>query len=405
MSNFVPAEWTFDRIDTLLARRIRDFGSFSTTKLITFLDSGIPFIKSESVKQGTINFKSVSYIAKDVHEALDKSYVNPGDILFTKIGAIGRAALYKGELGVCNSNAATAKITIDGKKANSQFVTYQLVSERVSREFEKSIVSTPPRINLGDINAMKIELPPLPEQKKIAAILTSVDEVIEKTQAQIDKLKDLKTGMMQELLTRGVGVDGKPHTEFKDSPVGRIPKGWEVKPLADVVERVIDCEHKTAPYVEKSEYMVVRTSNVRNGELVLEDMKFTHSAGFKEWTKRAVPSSGDVLFTREAPAGESCLVPSHYKVCMGQRMVLLRPSNDVIDADFFSMFLTSEMAKKRIFEMSIGTTVSRINIEDIKKIPCVLPPKTEQKKIAEAITSVQGLLQKKQQKTGCYQKH
>lgn len=63
---------------------------------------------------------------------------------------------------------------------------------------------------------------PLPEQQKIAAILSTVDDVIEKTRAQIDKLKDLKTGMMQELLTKGIG-----HTEFKDSPVGRIPVGWE----------------------------------------------------------------------------------------------------------------------------------------------------------------------------------
>ena len=64
------------------------------------------------------------------------------------------------------------------------------------------------------------------EQQKIASILTSVDEVIEKTEAQISKLQDLKKGMMQELLTKGIG-----HTEFKDSPVGRIPKGWEVVKL------------------------------------------------------------------------------------------------------------------------------------------------------------------------------
>lgn len=84
-----------------------------------------------------------------------------------------------------------------------------------------------PHISNGDIKNFRFPFPPLQEQQKIAAILTSVDEVIEKTQAQINKLKDLKTGMMQELLTRGVGVDGKPHTEFKDSPVGRIPKGWD----------------------------------------------------------------------------------------------------------------------------------------------------------------------------------
>ena len=73
---------------------------------------------------------------------------------------------------------------------------------------------------------------PVAEQQKIATILSSVDDVIEKTRAQIDKLKDLKTGMMQELLTKGIG-----HTEFKDSPVGRIPSAWTAKLLDSVAKR------------------------------------------------------------------------------------------------------------------------------------------------------------------------
>ena len=117
MSNSVPDGWKFERIENLTLCLIRDFGSFSTTKLIEFLDKGVPFIKSESVKQGTIDLNNVSFISEEVHQLLDKSYVNPGDILFTKIGAIGRAALYGGELGICNSNAATAKITINKKKS------------------------------------------------------------------------------------------------------------------------------------------------------------------------------------------------------------------------------------------------------------------------------------------------
>jgi type I restriction enzyme S subunit len=236
-------------------------------------------------------------------------------------------------------------------------------------------------------------IPPVNEQQKIAAILTSVDEVIEKTQAQIDKLKDLKTGMMQELLTKGIG-----HTEFKYSPVGSIPVGWDVLPLDDIIDRVIDCEHKTAPYVDKSEFLVIRTSNVRNGELVLDGMKYTTESGFKEWTKRTIPVVGDVLFTREAPAGESCMVPKGLKVCMGQRMVLLRPKKESVDPDFFSLYLSSEFAALAIYERSIGTTVSRINIEDIKRIPCILPPLKEQQYIAKAIQSCQSFISSKESK-------
>jgi type I restriction enzyme S subunit len=101
-------------------------------------------------------------------------------------------------------------------------LSYRSVTDSISG-------SAQPQITGSNLKQISFPMPPLPEQQKIAAILTAVDEVIEKTQAQIDKLKDLKTAMMQELLTKGIG-----HVEFKDSPVGRIPVGWEVKTLGHI---------------------------------------------------------------------------------------------------------------------------------------------------------------------------
>ncbi|EPR4991075.1 restriction endonuclease subunit S [Vibrio navarrensis] len=160
----------------------------------------------------------------------------------------------------------------------------------------------------------------------------------------------------------------------------------EAKEIATLCT-VVDCEHKTAPYVEKSDYLVVRTSNVRNGQLFMEDMKYTTVDGYNEWTQRAVPAYGDVLFTREAPAGESCLVPHDKKVCMGQRMVMLRPNKDVTDPIFLSLILNTERTKTDISRLSIGSTVSRINIADIKKLKVASPPLPEQRKIAQILST------------------
>lgn len=151
--------------------------------------------------------------------------------------------------------------------------------------------------------------------------------------------------------------------------------------------RVIDCEHKTAPYIDHSDYLVVRTSNVRNGQLLMEDMKYTTQAGFEEWSQRATPEYGDVLFTREAPAGESCLVPKDKKICMGQRMVLLRPNRKKVDPLFLSLILATEKCKFDILRLSIGSTVSRINISDIKKLRVAAPPLLEQTKIAKILSA------------------
>lgn len=150
---------------------------------------------------------------------------------------------------------------------------------------------------------------------------------------------------------------------------------------------IIDCEHKTAPYVDKSEFLVVRTSNVRNGQLVLDDIKYTTIHGYEEWTQRAIPEYGDVFFTREAPAGESCLVPAGLQLCMGQRMVMLRPNRNKVDPIYLSLVLATEKSKFDILRLSIGSTVSRINIADIKKLKVATPPLPEQNKIAKIITS------------------
>jgi len=112
------------------------------------------------------------------------------------------------------------------KEAEPKWFYYSLNSFDLSQYNEASGV---PSLGRDTLNAIPLPTPPLPEQQKIAAILSSVDDVIEKTRAQIDKLKDLKIGMMQELLTKGIG-----HTEFKDSPVGRIPKEWNVSIQGEV---------------------------------------------------------------------------------------------------------------------------------------------------------------------------
>lgn len=111
------------------------------------------------------------------------------------------------------------------------FLNFLMCSEHIRLEMKRyGRGTTVKMLDMRDIGKISLSIPPLPEQKKIAFILTSVDEVIEKTQLQIYKLQDLKNATMNELLTKGIG-----HTEFKDSKLGRIPKSWEVCRLGDIL--------------------------------------------------------------------------------------------------------------------------------------------------------------------------
>lgn len=206
---YIPKEWEIRRIDTIVKSMIRDFGSFSMTNLIVFVENGVPFIKSEIVQDGYIDYNNIAFITESVHKLLYKSFVYNGNILFTKIGAIGRVAVYDGRFGICNSNAATAKIEINGDIANIFYVAYKLSSERVLREFARIVISTPPRINLGDINSMMIKFPEKEEQNRIANILIKNDNRIKQEEDYLKKLKKIKDGLMEDLLTGKVRVKGQ----------------------------------------------------------------------------------------------------------------------------------------------------------------------------------------------------
>ncbi len=205
---WIPKEWEVRHLEELYASPIRDFGSFSSTSLITFLDSGIPFIKSEMIEEGNINWDSVMYISGKVHRLLSKSHVHKGNILFSKIGsALGKGVVYDGGRGECNSNAAVAKIDIDRRKAGISFVTCFLNHDVAQTQFKNMIVSLLPRINLGDINCLLLPVPPLAEQEAIEASLHANDAAINTEKLRVQKQVALKTGLMQDLLTGKVRVN------------------------------------------------------------------------------------------------------------------------------------------------------------------------------------------------------
>ncbi|MFB2685800.1 restriction endonuclease subunit S [Shewanella mangrovisoli] len=256
-----------------------------------------------------------------------------------------------------------------------------------------------PSLNRDTLYAIPYISPPLPEQQIIAKILTAVDEVIEKTQAQIDKLKDLKTGMMQELLTQGVGVDGKPHTEFKDSPVGRIPKAWSVVAISSLCSHIVDCVNKTAPVVDSvTPYKMLRTSNIRHGRVDTKNVRYVTEDTYKNWTRRLTPAIGDLIFTREAPVGECGVLEDADGVFLGQRTMMYRADLHKTTPHFLMYSLMSEYGKKQLEDFSGGSTVPHMRVPDCEKILIKVPPKTEQDLIVDAIRSVDRSIYVKQLK-------
>ncbi len=212
MSNSVPEGWYQSKLGVvadLIMGQSPPSNTYNNSRI------GLPFF------QGKTDFGS-HYPSVRVWCSKPTKVAEKDSILFSVRAPVG-------DINIASESCCIGRglAAIKGTKVEQAFLyqTFKFVKHRFQLLAQGSTFEA---VSGGEMRDFKLILPPLPEQKKIAAILTSVDTVIEKTQAQIDKLKDLKTGMMQELLTKGIG-----HTEFKDSPVGRIPVEWEVATLGE----------------------------------------------------------------------------------------------------------------------------------------------------------------------------
>ena len=126
-------------------------------------------------------------------------------------------------------------------------------------------------------------------------------------------------------------------------------------------ELVVDCPHFTPEWTTAG-YVVIRNQNIRNGRLDLGDRSYTHKQDFDRRNRRAKPRFGDIIFTREAPMGEVCVVPEGLECCIGQRQVLLRPKKG-IDSRYFLYALRSNFVRHQIFwNEGTGSTVSNVRI-------------------------------------------
>lgn len=265
------------------------------------------------------------------------------------------------------------------------------------------------RLNIGAINQTsgiqnldqdryfneRAPFPPSGEQAAIATFLDRETSKIDALIAEQEKLAVLLAEKRQATISHAVTRGLNPAAPTKDSGVAwleEVPAHWVKTPIKHVLHAIIDSEHKTAPFYEDGAYMVVRTSNIKSGRLVLDDAKYTDMAGYTEWTTRGRPEPGDIIFTREAPAGEACIVPADFSVCLGQRTVLMKTDKTRLNPCYGLWSIYGGLASEFVALLAQGSTVSHFNMSDIGNIPVLLPPLEEQAAIVSFIDDEVGKL-------------
>ena len=238
-----------------------------------------------------------------------------------------------------------------------------------------------------------LQIPPLPEQKKIASILTSVDKVIENTQKQIDKLQELKKATMNELLTKGIG-----HTDFKDSKLGQIPKSWKVCSLGELGQ-IIDPHpsHRAPPEVNDGIPFLGIGDLKENGEIDTSKVRLVAREEILEHEKRYQISENTIGFGRVASIGKIIDFPKELKnVLISPTLAVIEPHS--VQKKFLVNYLKSQLIINQLNFLITGSTRSSLGIQLLRELSIFLPPLPEQKEIASILTSMDRNIEEKQHK-------
>lgn len=169
---------------------------------------------------------------------------------------------------------------------------------------------------------------------------------------------------------------------------------WKKVRLKDICSNIIDCVNKTAPVCDyETPYRMLRTSDIRNGQINTEGLKCVTKETFEKWNRRGYLQEGDVIFTREAPVGEVGLLHDPKNLFLGQRLILFRTNYEICDNRFLFYSLSFRDNKQAIIAKSNGSTVNHLRVPECENIEISLPPLPTQHRIATILSRYDSLIE------------
>ncbi len=202
-----------------------------------------------------------------------------------------------------------------------------------------------------------------------------------------DLLKEICDRTQEKTSLRAKRGNPSPQTIIpldKNEAPFEIPVNWEWVRLNQITELIEDCPHSTA-CDEGAGYPLIRTPNIGFGHLILEGVHRVSEDVYRRRNLRATPQPNDLIFAREAPAGNIAVIKDGQEVCLGQRTVLVRPLRNILCSYYLAYYILSSISQKRLVECSGGSTVAHVNLSVFRSYEVPLPPLAEQQRIVEKI--------------------
>ncbi|MDI6890373.1 MAG: restriction endonuclease subunit S [Thermodesulfovibrionales bacterium] len=378
----IPKDWEVMKLGD---SKVTEAIYYGITAKASNQNTGLKMLRTTDINDYKFDYAKLPFCEiTDSRNQLNQYNLGKGDIVIARAGTVGVSVLVSEDYKDTVFGSYLIKVKLKSG-IYPKFIHYFLQSNLYWNHIQKAQGSTLKNINLPLLRSLSLPLPPLPEQQKIAEILSTADEAIQKVDEAIEKTQKLKKGLMQELFTKGV-VDSRQHTgkrEFKDTEIGRIPKEWEVieiKKLGKVITG------KTPPTANKEywngDVPFITPFDIGEEKHVYNTERYISAKGAQK-VGNILPKDAVLVVCIGSTIGKIALT---FKESIFNQQINALICKDNINPHYVYYAISSKANFLKSFSGTAAVPIIKKSLFETFKLP--LPSLLEQQKIAEILSTV-----------------
>jgi type I restriction enzyme S subunit len=346
-----------------------------------FRDSGVKLLNVGNINNGVLDLNSTkTHLSnEEANGKYSHFLVDEGDLLIACSGILVDnfhnkiAFANKEHLPLCLNTSTMRFKVLDKNKIDINFFRFYLQSKYFIKQLQKLITGSA-QLNFGPSHIKKIKIiyPPLPEQKKIAAILDAADELRQKDKALLEKYNQLTQALFLDM--------------FGDIMINN--KGFECVRFENVCEELFLGLTSKVEYVETGGFPLVRASDISGGSLDLSNVKYISESQHRKVTSRRITKKGDVLISKSGSLGTCALVNTDREFSTYESLFTVR-TNSKMNNIFLLFLIRNQSFQERLLGGKVGAGVAHLNLNMLRELEFPLPPLNLQEKYAERVQAIE----------------
>ena len=360
-------------------------GGTPTTKRTEYWAGEIPWITSKWLGEKLELKDGEKFVSEEAVKKTSTKIVPKNSIIFATRVGVGKVGINRLDLAI---NQDLAGVLIDEKKYDLEFLAYQLRLDSIQQYIEMNKRgATIKGITRDCLEQIRLNVPPLPEQKKIAQILSTIQQAIEAQERIIQTTTELKKALMHKLFTEGLRNEPQKQTE-----IGPVPESWEVVELAQVIRSKLQNGAFVKKPVTGQGYLFANVVDMyRETHLDLSGLErivATSGSISKYWLEE-----GGILVVRSSlkreGIGQNCVARGMSEsVFYDCHLIRVQAEQHKLIPEFLSAFWRSDVGRNNLILRSKTTTMTTINQQGISRALVPIAPLVEQKEIIDALEAI-----------------